>query len=325
MVPTMNLRWIEDFIALCDTRSFSVAAQKRYLTQSALSKRIKALESWLGSEPLIDRSSNPVVLTPVGEAFRERAIQIVALLKSAQREAENTSQSVRNVYVASPHVLSVTFFPTVSHLLADSGENICLRIVANNLRESVACYENCECDLLLCYNNEIYQLPFDTSDQEKLLLGNDYLVPVSVADHRGQPKYHLRGDSNETLPYLAYAEETYLGSVLTRQPTFLRANSRLSSRGESTFAESLRAGVRAGLGLAWLPLGLVETDLETGAIAIAGQLDDCIPLNIEVYRKLEIARTEVKDTWDLLRTYSGNVQRLELPDISQIDVSADEA
>lgn len=322
-VPTMNLRWIEDFIALCDTRSFSVAAQRRYITQSALSKHIKALESWLGSEALIDRSSNPIVLTPVGAAFRERAIQIIALLKSAQREAESSSRAVRNIYIAAPHVLSVTFFPSVSRLLGASGKDICLRIIANNFRESLACYESCECDLLLCYNNAIHNLPFDSSEQDKITLGNDYLVPVSVADDQGQPKYRLGDDCRECLPYLAYADETYLGAVLKRQPSFLQRSLQLSSRGESTFAESLRAGVRGGLGLAWLPLGLVEKDLKSGAIAIAGGMDDCIPLDIEVYRKRQMGRREVQDTWDLLKVHGGNYRKLELPDVKEVDLSED--
>lgn len=321
----MNLRWIEDFLALCDTRSFSAAAQKRYITQSALSKHIKALEAWLGSESLIDRSANPIVLTPAGEAFRERAIQIVALLKSAQREAASSSRTVRNVYVSAPHVLSVTFFPTVSHLLAASGKNICLRIIANNWRESVACYENGECDLLLCYNNVIHNLPFDTSGQDKLVLGNDYLVPVSAADSRAQPKYRLEDSCDDSLPYLSYGDETYLGAVLKRQPSFQEKSSQLSSRGESTFAEGLLAGVRGGLGLAWLPLGLVERDLSTGGVAIAGQLNDCIPLDIEVYRKREITRTEVEETWELLRGYGERYQKLRLPDIRGISIPQDEA
>ena len=65
----MEIEWIEDFLCLADTRSFSRAANQRHLSQSAFSRRIQALEEWVGVE-LIDRGSHPPSLTPAGRAFR---------------------------------------------------------------------------------------------------------------------------------------------------------------------------------------------------------------------------------------------------------------
>ena len=50
----MNLRHLEHLLALADTGSFSRAAEKSHVTQSALSRSIQALETELGA-PLIDR------------------------------------------------------------------------------------------------------------------------------------------------------------------------------------------------------------------------------------------------------------------------------
>src|SRR6516225_1972659 len=75
----MEIKWIEDFIALAQYQSFSRAAEFRNVTQSGFSRRIQSLEQWVGAE-LIDRSSFPPVLTPAGQLFREVADDVLARL-----------------------------------------------------------------------------------------------------------------------------------------------------------------------------------------------------------------------------------------------------
>lgn len=72
----MDINWIEDFLCLADTRSFSRSASQRHSSQPAFSRRIQSLESWLGAE-LVDRSSSPPCLTAAGKAFRGIAADIV--------------------------------------------------------------------------------------------------------------------------------------------------------------------------------------------------------------------------------------------------------
>ena len=52
----MNLSWLDDFMSLAGSGNFSRAAEDRQMTQPAFSRRIRALEGWLGTE-LFDRSS----------------------------------------------------------------------------------------------------------------------------------------------------------------------------------------------------------------------------------------------------------------------------
>ena len=67
----MDLIWLEDFLAIAEEGGFSRAAERRHVTQPALSRRIKVLEEWLGT-PLIERRSHTLTLTPAGEAPRTR-------------------------------------------------------------------------------------------------------------------------------------------------------------------------------------------------------------------------------------------------------------
>ena len=75
----MEVKWLEDFLSLAATRSFSRSAEARRVTQSAFSRRIRSLEVWLGTE-LLDRSTYPITLTADGRIFRETAEEVVRLV-----------------------------------------------------------------------------------------------------------------------------------------------------------------------------------------------------------------------------------------------------
>jgi DNA-binding transcriptional LysR family regulator len=79
----MDTRWVEDFLCLADTRSFSRSASARHSSQPAFSRRIQALEAWLGTA-LVDRSSCPPALTPAGHVFRGLAVGIVEQVHQAR-------------------------------------------------------------------------------------------------------------------------------------------------------------------------------------------------------------------------------------------------
>lgn len=79
----MDMKWMEDFLCLADTRSFSRSASARHASQPAFSRRIQSLEHWLGAQ-LVDRSSTPLSLTTAGHLFRGHAIGIVQQVHRAR-------------------------------------------------------------------------------------------------------------------------------------------------------------------------------------------------------------------------------------------------
>ena len=58
----MKLEWLEDLLAVIDQGSLSKAAVARHLTQPAFSRRVRAIEGYLGCE-LFDRDRKPLQLT----------------------------------------------------------------------------------------------------------------------------------------------------------------------------------------------------------------------------------------------------------------------
>ena len=82
----METKWLEDFVSLAETRSFSRSAQLRHVTQPAFSRRIQALEAWAGID-LVDRSSYPTRLTPAGETFHGQALEVLDALQALLEQA----------------------------------------------------------------------------------------------------------------------------------------------------------------------------------------------------------------------------------------------
>ena len=71
----MTLRHLEIFKAVSETKSFTRAAARLYITQSAVSHAIRELEEQAGT-PLFDRLSKSVYLTRSGELLMQEIIPI---------------------------------------------------------------------------------------------------------------------------------------------------------------------------------------------------------------------------------------------------------
>ena len=86
----MELRYLRYFIAVAEDLSFSHAAERLHVDQSALSRRIQDLESEL-TVPLFTRTRHRVQLTAAGVAFLEEARRLMAdttvAIETARRAA----------------------------------------------------------------------------------------------------------------------------------------------------------------------------------------------------------------------------------------------
>ena len=81
MISTRQLRY---FVEIADSGSFSAAAERLFVAQSALSRQIKELENQLQTA-LFERTARQPRLTAAGEAFYPRARNLLAeLLKASE-------------------------------------------------------------------------------------------------------------------------------------------------------------------------------------------------------------------------------------------------
>ncbi|VTM35507.1 LysR family transcriptional regulator [Klebsiella pneumoniae] len=68
VLANLEVKWLYDVIALEESRSFTLAAKARNISQSSFSRRIQSLEASLGFS-IFDRSANPLQLTNRGKIF----------------------------------------------------------------------------------------------------------------------------------------------------------------------------------------------------------------------------------------------------------------
>lgn len=149
----MNLesKWLEDFSALAATRSFSQAAERRFVTQPAFSRRIRSLEAALGLT-LVNRSRTPVELTAAGQLFLVTARTVVEQLGEVLRHLHHLEGGQGEVMqVAAAHSLALGFFPRWIAQLRNEGLNIATRLVATNVGDAVHALREGGCDLMLAF------------------------------------------------------------------------------------------------------------------------------------------------------------------------------
>jgi DNA-binding transcriptional LysR family regulator len=267
----METRWLEDFVSLAETRSFSRSAQLRHVTQPAFSRRIQALEAWAGVD-LVDRTSYPTRLTAAGQTLLGQALEILGSLQAAQnlmRSHEASSQDM--IEFAVPHSLAFTFFP---HWVMDLRRNFGAfksRLVGLNVHDAVLQLTEGHCDLLLAYHHPTQPLQIAPERYEMLSLGTETLAPYAKADADGQPLFRLPGRSQARVPYLGYAAGAYLGRLVdlllkqATEPLYLEPIY------ETDMAEGLKAMALEGHGLAFLPASSVRKEVRARRLVSAAQ------------------------------------------------------
>lgn len=92
----MHLNQLRYFASVARYRSFTQAAQCHFLTQTAITQQIKALEDSLGF-PLINRKKRPIELTPAGAVFYQETKAILARMDEAVAKAQEASQGTEGV------------------------------------------------------------------------------------------------------------------------------------------------------------------------------------------------------------------------------------
>ncbi|MEV6368414.1 LysR family transcriptional regulator [Micromonospora musae] len=94
----MELRHLEYFVAVATERSFTRAAKRLHVVQSAVSAAISALERELGA-PLFERSAQRVELTDAGEALLPQARATLDAAQAARDAVHEVGQELRGTVV----------------------------------------------------------------------------------------------------------------------------------------------------------------------------------------------------------------------------------
>jgi DNA-binding transcriptional LysR family regulator len=325
----METKWLEDFVSLAETRSFSRSAQLRHVTQPAFSRRIQSLEAWAGTD-LVDRSSYPTRLTPAGETLYGQSLEVLQALQSTRAMLRGHTTAGQDVIeFAVPHTLAFTFFPAWVSGLREQFGPIKSRLIALNVHDAVMRLVEGSCDLLIAYHHPSQPYQLDTDRYEMVSLGEEVVAPYVKPDANGAPLFQLPGKPGHPLPYLAYAPGAYLGQmvelILKQSGTAIHFDRVY----ETDMAEGLKAMALEGHGIAFLPHSAVKKDLRAKKLVSAvpvGMAGMQITMDVRAYRERPSGKEAGKSgvhtnhsagaapkrnaqsLWDYLLTQAGTIQ-----------------
>ncbi len=267
----METKWLEDFVSLAETRSFSRSAQLRHVTQPAFSRRIQALEAWAGCD-LVDRSTYPTRLTPAGQTLYEQSLEVLQALQSTRAMLRGQSGAGQElVEFATPHTLAFTFFPAWMSGLRAGFRPLKSRLTALNVHDAMLRLVEGSCDLLISYHHEALPLPLEAGRYEMVSLGQETVAPYCKPDEQGRPLFPLPGRAGQPLPYLGYASGAYLARVTDLLLRQAPAPVHLDRVYETDMAEGLKVMALEGHGLAFLPASAVRAELAAGRLVPADE------------------------------------------------------
>lgn len=284
----METKWLEDFVSLAETRSFSRSAQLRHVTQPAFSRRIQSLEAWAGTD-LVDRSSYPTRLTPAGETLYDQSLEVLQALQSTRAMLRGHTTAGQDVIeFAVPHTLAFTFFPAWVSGLREKFGPMKSRLIALNVHDAVMRLVEGSCDLLIAYHHPSQPYQLDAERYEMVSLSEETLAPYVKPDASGAPLFQLPGQPGRLLPYLGYAPGAYLGQMVEMILKESDIPIHFDRVYETDMAEGLKAMALEGHGIAFLPYSAVKKDLRAKKLVSAAPADMKhlqITMEVRAYRE----------------------------------------
>lgn len=299
----MDFKWLKDFMALKELKNFSAAAKSRYVTQSAFSRRIRALESWIGV-PLFDRTAYPIELTEYGERFIpyvEHLLKSIVTTKSDfEQFADHHDDEVR---IDCLHSFAINLLPKLFSQASEYFSDLILSLnpSVQGLDNQFQSLLDNSSDFLFTYNTPKIHPEFLLKDQlDSFVVSKENVIPVI------SPELLDAIQDGDTFPYLAYAKQTFLYTLV--EPLVIESPVKLHKTFEATLNESLVKMAIDGHGLTWAPWHAVEKEIERGNLVHAFSDNKKLTSTLEVicYRSKHVDRDAVEQFWNGLKMCAAN-------------------
>ena len=251
----MDIAALQAFVAVAESGSFSIASERLFLIQPAISKRIALLESELNSR-LFDRIGRGVSLTESGHALLPRARHILLEVEDSRRVISNLSgQIAGRLRVGTSHHIGLHRLPPVLRLYTASYPEVELDLHFMDSEE--ACRAVLHGDLEL----GVVTLPLDSpAELQTRLIWPDPL------DFIVNPEHPLVSESTPIdpaqlceHPAILPAPGTYTREVIEKafQPLGLSIPIRMGTN----YLETIKMMVSVGLGWSVLPRTMLTDEL----------------------------------------------------------------
>ncbi len=255
----MDIRWLEDFLALAELRHFTRAAEFRNVSQAAFSRRIQSLEQWLGTA-LIVKGSQPVRLTEAGSQFRESAqASVERLLEARASIRSHQFEAMSQVRLAMPNVLARSEFRSLLGVL-DAGGKSSFSVIVGTTGEVTARYLANDADILLAHDCPALPTHESLATHERLVLRQDRFLPYASRAALARDGFGFPGSPARPFPLIAYAQRAYFARLFEHVLERSGAAPAYKVAVQCDMSDVLKEVIRAGYGVGWLPVSAVDGD-----------------------------------------------------------------
>lgn len=127
----MDIRVLNYFVTIVQTKSISNAANTLHVTQPTLSRQIKDLEEELDTV-LFHRGSREIQLTDDGQYLYNRAIEILALVEKTENNIRKSEEISGEIYIGAAETHSLDIVATVIKKMTDRYPEIRIHIRSGN-------------------------------------------------------------------------------------------------------------------------------------------------------------------------------------------------
>ncbi|RKR36935.1 LysR substrate-binding domain-containing protein [Paraburkholderia sp. BL17N1] len=192
----MELRHLRYFVAVAETGSLTVAAERRlHTSQPSLSRQIRDLEDEVGAE-LFSRSARGVELTAAGKAFLDHARLALSQVDAATEAARRAARPSRQVFALGFLTgQEMTWLPRAMQVLRDELPNIEVTVSSHYSPDLADALARGKLDLAFLRAEPGFDLDYRVVSSEKLIV----LMP---SDHRLTERSAIRSED--------FAGETFI-------------------------------------------------------------------------------------------------------------------
>jgi DNA-binding transcriptional LysR family regulator len=276
----MRLEWIDDILAVLDSGSLARAAERRFLTQSAFTRRVRMIEDSIGAT-LFDRRRKPVTLMPGVAALAPELRDLSVRLRRVAQDLRLSAEQVgRPLTFVCQHAITTTVSPRLVSELTAAGE-ISVRVRSGNQDECLMLLLSNEADFAIMYEVPGERTPVISQAFESVMLGADMLIPVCAPAIRALA-------TGPEFPIISYPPDVFLGQVFNRTISpRLPVSATITSRAETALTLAMLQFALSEIGIAWLPQSLVSDELARGQLV---RVDDLLPA-----QELEVRMIRLSD------------------------------
>jgi DNA-binding transcriptional LysR family regulator len=253
----MTFRQLQIFRAVCESRSYSRAAEEMALTQPAVSLQIRQLEELLG-QPLFDYIAKKLYLTPAAEALLRASEDVFGRLEALDMQLSDLQGSLQGQLSLAVESSAKYLVPHLFAAFREQHPEVSLQLVVVNHAQAVRRLSASRDDLLI-----MSQPPSDQALDFFPFLINP-IIAIAPPQHPLCALQKLRLSDLSAFP------------LLVREPGSgtRRACEEYCHQKRAHFAQTVEVGATeaqveaaiAGLGLALLPRHAVRLELAQGLL-----------------------------------------------------------